>query len=99
MEAMGTGKKQTAFLGLRVLGDQNLPTLFLLLDHPFAEVWAPGRAVYIRWTLEFRVQLRQVFPFHQKRMPNRHHRMINDMLVMMGGMYPSDRIHGVMNLE
>lgn len=41
---MGTGKKQTAFLGLRVLGDQNLPTLFLLLDHPFAEVWAPGKS-------------------------------------------------------
>lgn len=63
--------------------------------------FGPGMSgqFYIRWTMELRDQLRKVFPFHQNTIPNRHQSVIRDMLVMMGGMYPSDKIHGVRNFE
>ena len=40
----------------------------------------------IRCTLLFLLQRRNVLPFHQKRMPKRHHSRIKAAFVMMGGM-------------
>jgi len=52
--------------------------LMASLRRDYSEPW--------RCTLLFLLQRRNVLPFHQKRIPKRHHRRMSEALVMMGSM-------------
>ena len=39
-----------------------------------------------------------VLPLYQNKIPKEHHKKINAVLVMIGGMNPASSVHGVMNL-
>jgi hypothetical protein len=59
----------------------------------------PISLAYILCTFELRVHFLKVFPWYQKMIPQKHHKVINDIFVIIGGMYPDLMIQGVMNFE
>ena len=52
---------------------------------------------HILWTSDSLVQYLKAFPLYPNRMPQRHHRAVKDMFVMIGRTKPSVVLHDGMN--